>query len=117
VYSPKSGVTIYCATRRQGRTIELAGAVKLHRRNSEGFEHDPRLIGFHDSAHPRTFMGWWLEMGDTAQATSREPAERAPREPVIPESPRFTEGDTTFAVLSGPVATVTAKKVRKHKAG
>lgn len=58
-----------------------------------------------------------VEMGETAQASSKvdSTTERAPREPVIPQSPQFTEGDTTFAVLSGPVATITRKKDRVRK--
>jgi hypothetical protein len=50
-------------------------------------------------------------MGKTAQVTVEKASpERVPGEPVIPRSPQFTEGDTTFAVLSGPVAAVTTKE-------
>jgi hypothetical protein len=54
-------------------------------------------------------------MGKSAQATSNErrPAERALREPIIPQSPRVTEGDKTFVVLPSAVATVSGKKQRR----
>jgi hypothetical protein len=54
------------------------------------------------------------DVNKSAEATGDQDrtSESAPREPIIPQSPRIVEGNRTFVVLSSPVAAVRAKKGR-----
>jgi hypothetical protein len=41
--------------------------------------------------------------------------ERPLKEPIIPQSPRFTSGGKVFVVLAAPVATVPAQKPKPKR--